>query len=255
VVTPAFAALLVEVKHHLDGDVDQMPDRTVELTFAAGDGRISRLATDADVGRTFTADVQNLELMNSFLTQGEGSATAWVRAHTQSERTFHVTSDAKYYQTGTTVLLVEVDRIAPSRGENLYGYQITDVTQTIDFVRASGSPDTFFVHAGEQTIRIYGDAVDPVPGDYNRNNVVDAADYIVWRNNPATLPNEGASLGVVNQDDYNFWRANFGRSAFSSGSSHLAAALPEPATWVMLATATFASQLAFRRKLTIHSRL
>lgn len=70
-------------------------------------------------------------------------------------------------------------------------------------------------------------AVTGVPGDYNDNDVVDAADYAVWRNNPASLLNEGASPGVVNQADYDFWRARFG--ATSGQGASLTSAVPEPA--------------------------
>ena len=58
-----------------------------------------------------------------------------------------------------------------------------------------------------------------VPGDYNLNGVVDAADYVVWRDRLGTnapLTNEGASPGMVDQADYDFWKANFGKSASSS---------------------------------------
>jgi hypothetical protein len=66
--------------------------------------------------------------------------------------------------------------------------------------------------------------VTGVLGDYNGNGVVDAADYVVWRDNPASLQNEGASPGVVNQADYDFWRSRFGATA---GSGTLAT-VPEP---------------------------
>ena len=45
-----------------------------------------------------------------------------------------------------------------------------------------------------------------VLGDYNDNGVVDAADYVLWRNDPTSLENEGASPGMVDQADYTFWR-------------------------------------------------
>jgi hypothetical protein len=57
----------------------------------------------------------------------------------------------------------------------------------------------------------------PLVGDYNLDNVVDAADYIVWRK---TLGNsvaiytgaDGSGDGIVGPEDHNVWRANFGRT-------------------------------------------
>jgi hypothetical protein len=58
--------------------------------------------------------------------------------------------------------------------------------------------------------------VEPVVGDYNSNGRVDAADYVVWRENvgtPFVLPNRNpANTGNVSQEDYNSWRSAFGRS-------------------------------------------
>jgi hypothetical protein len=57
-------------------------------------------------------------------------------------------------------------------------------------------------------------------GDYNGNGRVDAADYVVWRKNPA------GSGG--NPAGYNTWRANFGRSEPGSGAALGASNVPEP---------------------------
>jgi hypothetical protein len=56
--------------------------------------------------------------------------------------------------------------------------------------------------------------VDTLPGDYNGNGIVDAADYVVWRDGPA-LP-----------EGYTTWRANFGTGASAPGLA--ASAVPEP---------------------------
>jgi hypothetical protein len=69
-----------------------------------------------------------------------------------------------------------------------------------------------------------------VLGDYNDNGVVDAADYVVWRNG-GPLANEGDNPGTVEQADYEFWRSRFGAT---SGSGSAQAAVPEPGT--LLAT-------------------
>ena len=49
---------------------------------------------------------------------------------------------------------------------------------------------------------------DDMPGDYNQDGIVDAADYVVWRDNEGTtnsLPNDliGGTIGTAH---YNQWR-------------------------------------------------
>lgn len=61
----------------------------------------------------------------------------------------------------------------------------------------------------------------PLPGDYNGNGIVDAADYVVWRKNVGqsnTLPGD-VSPGSVDASDYNVWRSNFGATAGGSPDS------------------------------------
>lgn len=82
-----------------------------------------------------------------------------------------------------------------------------------------------------------------IPGDYNQNGVVDAADYVVWRNALGTavaLPNEGSGVtpGSVTVEDYNFWRSKFGNT--SGAGSVAGAAVPEPACWTLALLAIFA---------------
>ena len=64
------------------------------------------------------------------------------------------------------------------------------------------------------SMRIVASGVAPgMAGDYNANGVVDAADYVAWRNaSPtATLPND-STPGVVDSSDYATWKANFGKT-------------------------------------------
>jgi fibronectin-binding autotransporter adhesin len=65
-----------------------------------------------------------------------------------------------------------------------------------------------------------------VPGDYNGDNKVDAADYVLWRKNPNTF---GGDAG-----GYIRWRANFGVNT-ASGAGLAGAAVPEPSSIVLLA--------------------
>ena len=78
-------------------------------------------------------------------------------------------------------------------------------------------------------------AVAMLLGDYNENGAVDAADYVVWRNQMGSgtaLPNDDTP-GVGN-DDYTRWRARFGNTLAGS-SAEAAVAVPEPAAIWMLA--------------------
>jgi len=64
-----------------------------------------------------------------------------------------------------------------------------------------------------------------IPGDYNGNGTVDAADYVKWRKNPTDF---GGTPG-----GYNTWRTNFGKPP-GSGSSLAGSAVPEPGTIVLV---------------------
>lgn len=69
----------------------------------------------------------------------------------------------------------------------------------------------------------------PLPGDFDLDGDVDAADYVVWRKGLGT---------VYGPNDYNDWRAHFGQTAGSGallGSTSRSA--PEPASAVLLVLA------------------
>jgi hypothetical protein len=96
-----------------------------------------------------------------------------------------------------------------------------------------------------------------VPGDYNNNGIVDAADFTVWRDHLGQtfqLANEVTETtpGEVTMDDYDAWKARFGLTAGEgeatartgvviyeappAGGGSLAAvgAVPEPASWLLV---------------------
>jgi hypothetical protein len=86
---------------------------------------------------------------------------------------------------------------------------------------------SFLVHYGEGSL--FPDSVvlsnflaAAIPGDYNQNGTVDAADYVVWRKTDGT------------QTGYNIWRTNFGEPGGSGSAASATASAPEPSTLVML---------------------
>jgi hypothetical protein len=73
----------------------------------------------------------------------------------------------------------------------------------------------------------------PLPGDYNNNGVVDAADYVVWRKYQGTthvLPND-ATGGTIGAAQYAAWRHHFGQPPGSGAGLSLGgpgSTVPEP---------------------------
>ncbi len=76
-----------------------------------------------------------------------------------------------------------------------------------------------------------------IPGDYNNDGTVDAADYIVWRKGLGT---------TYRQSDYDVWRANFGQTAGSGAGAVANVAVPEPASIALLIMGSLAT--CFRRR-------
>lgn len=74
-----------------------------------------------------------------------------------------------------------------------------------------------------------GESVGPTHGDYNSNGSFDAADYTVWRDKlgqpVANLNNRPSNTGVVDGNEYDTWKSNFGskgKSEFWALTAHFA---------------------------------
>jgi autotransporter-associated beta strand protein len=103
--------------------------------------------------------------------------------------------------------------------------------------------DEFFAGTGTVTVVPAG-----VPGDYNNNGVVDAADYVVWRKG-GTLANDFTP--GVQAADYDFWRSRFGANTNPGSGSGLgldASAVPEPTTIALTGCLVSLLVVARRRK-------
>jgi hypothetical protein len=95
----------------------------------------------------------------------------------------------------------------------------------------TGSTYTFWLQQTEENSTYQLDFVvtESTPqallGDYNGNQAVDAADYVLWRNG-GPLENEVETPGSVTSGDYTEWRTRFGNAAAVATS----VSVPESAT-------------------------
>jgi hypothetical protein len=84
----------------------------------------------------------------------------------------------------------------------------------------------------------------PLPGDFNLDGGVNAADYTVWRNSLGTLfdlngnGNEtGGSAGIVDRADYELWKLHYGEHMPGAGAGQFASLSPEPMSFGLTLTA------------------
>jgi hypothetical protein len=73
------------------------------------------------------------------------------------------------------------------------------------------------------------------PGDYTNDGLIDAADYVVWRDNlnrsvvQFTVA-DGNGNGLIDQGDFSIWRSNYGSSFAGAGAAQT---VPEPSAFVL----------------------
>jgi hypothetical protein len=127
-------------------------------------------------------------------------------------------------------------------GASLAGWTLTaanDISADGQFIVGSGTNPN---GNSEAWIARLGPAL-ALPGNFNNDSAVDAADYVLWRKNFSG-----------DQAMYNAWRANFGASLGpGSGSAlpsadPLSAAVPEPAALVQLLLTAAGMSLGRRSK-------
>ena len=122
---------------------------------------------------------------------------------------------------GTLELLFAPDvSVASQVGRTIDLFDWTGVAPTGAF--AVDSPYSWDLSKLYTTGEVTLATVPGLPGDFNNNGIVDAADYVVWRNNHGTPA------------AYNTWRANFGQPSGSGSVAGANAAVPEPSTLLML---------------------
>ena len=100
---------------------------------------------------------------------------------------------------------------------------------------ASGRPPTY---------DLFVEPPAGVLGDFNEDDKVDAADYVIWRKNGTNpLPNDDGAADSAAR--FALWKANFGNMPVTGGGSG-SAAVPEPSSMMLVLVGVVA--LAARRR-------
>jgi hypothetical protein len=112
-------------------------------------------------------------------------------------------------------------------------YAISNAAELLRVFSPGGNTVATTTSTGTFTLETAGAGL---PGDHNNDGSVDAADYVVWRKSDGNPPG------------YEEWRTNFGRTAAPGGGSLQAAAVPEPASWLLFLAGLMAPWAIFRRR-------
>ncbi|TWT75594.1 Autotransporter-associated beta strand repeat protein [Posidoniimonas polymericola] len=120
----------------------------------------------------------------------------------------------------------------PALGESITVLTAVGLTNNLTL----GGPDGALFSLAESTPNaLVLTAVSNLAGDYNNDGAVDAADYVVWRDNvgqPAGTLFNDPSAAAVGSAQYAAWQGNYGATMTVVG----AAAVPEPAAFALLAS-------------------
>lgn len=175
-------------------------------------------------------------------------------------------SDSDPLGTLTNSWAALVDPMDPGGSSGLDLYQVPNNGRGVDrfgvdILMESSIPAIFF-DEGRAVLRnddfggrqfLYPElAPDPsvLPGDYNGDGWVDAADYTLWRDTEGQsglrLDADGDGDGRVEEPDHNFWSARY------TGHAAAPAATPEPSSFGLAVGLTFLAGLQARKRCVNH---
>lgn len=134
------------------------------------------------------------------------------------------------YEADNCAVKVETNNNGCSGAMGTYSVigNVATLTFPLDYHIGGGTPVVGYTGTFTATATL----VQGVTGDYNNNGKVDAADYVIYRDNVGTtnvLPNDPIG-GTIGAAQFNQWRAAFGNMA---GSGLGAGEVPEPMAVMM----------------------
>jgi hypothetical protein len=143
---------------------------------------------------------------------------------------------------------------APGLEPGTYSYNSSNVVPNPDeYLFWDGVHPTRAMHAHlADAIYEFLTAPEVLAGDFNGDNMVNLADYTVWRDHlgaadESLINSAGDGLNGVDTADYSLWRTNFGAVGANAGSSPSGSLVPEPGSLSTLALGTLVLLRAAKR--------
>lgn len=138
-------------------------------------------------------------------------------------------------------------------GDNLFGHTIGDI-QLLGLNNAGQMLLSVAAQGGNPWRALVVATPTPapeLPGDFNDDHVVDAADYVLWRKNVGTsnpLPNDPHG-GIIGPDQYGTWRDHFGQTLGNAAVNSIhQSAVPEPGALALLVFSSLGIMLTARHR-------
>ena len=203
--------------------LDAAPDTIVD----AHDADFVSIANHLD-SDFFAFEVQEPVGLNALLTPRGGVFNQAIQGGTQSQVDANAANDLMMTVLGAdgATVLASANNAPASEAETISGAYLPSAGRY--FVHIAGSSPEVQLYQLDLSLVA---AATLLPGDYNRDGHVDAADYVVWRKSLADgalgLVADGNHDLVVDHADYDVWKRNLGGIAARTTAVH-PVSVPEP---------------------------
>jgi hypothetical protein len=212
-------------------------------------GQVEVRDGNVQVGDNVGNDVGTLEIEGRFAV-GAGSTLEFdILGPAPGTQHDQIIVDGGVTLDGALVIDLDFD---PDVGDSFTLIAATDgVSGSFEALAGGGVHNLQLLYDSESVQLVIG-----IPGDYNDDGTVSAADYTVWRNTLGqfgpSLTADGDGSGLVDQGDYAVWKANYGASA-GTGAGAMANGVPEPGALALLLLAAAAATCGSARR--VNSRV
>ena len=246
-VTPEFGVSPdITFEYGVDGEATKLPGIVKFTGSRAANNLLLTVDPDTGEGQLKNSSTYTIDVLGYTITSESGSLddANWTSLASQSVSGW-VAAASDEYSLNELVPEDPVTTLTPGQSLSLGDMFLTSGMQDLDLsfaVSIDGSDPVV-----QQGTVWYTTIPAGLPGDYNDDGFVDAADYTVWRDalsaGAATLTNRSSSItGPVSEADYVFWKANFGATAGAGAAAEISslAAVPEPASICLFVVAALA---------------